>query len=177
MVVDTRTISSKPAVARESWRVRLSPRVVALLRLVLAQGVAEKIGPGRTGEDAMKRPSAALAIVVAAVVLLLLSSYGAGSIASAELLTNGGFESDLAGWTRPSWMEGNAKIASGTATAHTGSKSLNFVGRGSGIYVNQEVATSPGQAINMSGWVNMVVRGSSTDGVIELVGSTSMGEP
>lgn len=84
-----------------------------------------------------------------------------------ELLGNGGFESDLSKWDLPPWF---AKAVGVTRSpVHSGSKALAFEGKSNGAYVQQEVSASPGQKVNLSGWVNVTRRDGASSMIVELV--------
>jgi len=86
---------------------------------------------------------------------------------SGERLTNGGFESGLTGWDRPSWFGSSADVVS--SPTHTGSTAFRFQGKTSGPYIQQVVPASPGQMITASGWVQVAARNAAMSGAVELV--------
>jgi hypothetical protein len=51
---------------------------------------------------------------------------------------------------------------------HSGQQAFRFSGKSSGPYVQQDVATAAGQALSVSGWVN-VPTSKSTGAVVELL--------
>lgn len=77
-----------------------------------------------------------------------------------ERLQNGGFESGLAGWERPAWYASTVDVAGGA---------LRFQGRSSGPYVQQNVPTSAGSMVTVSGRVNVTARGNGMAGAVELL--------
>jgi hypothetical protein len=87
---------------------------------------------------------------------------GAGST-----LANGGFESGISGWDRPSWFASVADVQS--AVVRTGAAAFRFKGPSSGPYIQQDVATRAGASVTFSGWVNVAARGAGMSGVIEVV--------
>jgi glucose/arabinose dehydrogenase len=84
-----------------------------------------------------------------------------------ERLTNGAFEDDLTGWDRPPWFAAIAGIQ--TATVHSGNKAFHFSGRAQGPYLQQEIAVTAGEILNVSGWLNVTAANRGMSGVVELV--------
>ena len=82
-------------------------------------------------------------------------------------LTNGGFESGLTGWERPSWFAAAADVQS--SVVRTGASAFRFKGPSSGPYIQQDVASRAGASVTFGGWVNVAVRGAGMSGVVELV--------
>lgn len=88
-----------------------------------------------------------------------------------ERLYNPGFEEAISGWFIPSWL--SKVITAVTDGCHSGSQCLRYQGRGSGVYVQQEVDASPGETLRVTGWINLAERRGSTTMVVELVARDS----
>ncbi|MHB1161928.1 MAG: glycosyl hydrolase [Chloroflexota bacterium] len=84
-----------------------------------------------------------------------------------ELLANGGFEGGLANWFIPSWF---AQTASADGSqVHGGSRALKFQGNVAGPYSYQEVAASPGQKVDFSGWVKVPQVNGDMSMIVDMV--------
>jgi hypothetical protein len=120
-------------------------------------------------EDTMKQHQSTISRLAALAAAAMLC--GTPQLASANLVTNGGFETgNLSGWNlSPSWVfdfvcfNGQAAGAA-TCSANTGTYAMTF-GRAGGLdTLSQVVTTTAGAAYNLSFWLrNNNPLGSATE--------------
>jgi hypothetical protein len=87
--------------------------------------------------------------LMAGAAMAIVASAAAVSANAAELVSNGGFESGLSGWT----LTGNTGYSSITSAAHSGSYAYSNGAVGSLGSISQTVATVAGQSYDFSFWL------------------------
>lgn len=90
-----------------------------------------------------------------------------------DKLTNGGFESGLAGWAYQSWLASVVKVCG--EELHGGVYGLCLKGKASGLTVTQDVQATANQRVELSGWVKTDPNSLSSNLVVELVARNQYG--
>ena len=117
-------------------------------------------------------------------VLMILAVFAMTGIASAELLTNGGFETgDLTGWNLG---PGDLTVGAPGVGAHAGSFAARLnalsdgvpeINQGAFVGVNPIIPASPGQEFSLSGYMltEFTLPGGATFGLFKIVFEDALG--
>jgi hypothetical protein len=151
---------------------------------VTVTGVAAVAGSNNTQFDVSFTPLAALGTYTLTLSTDISDLYGNAltaytatlTVASASLVTNGGFETgDFTGWTQ-SGDTGATGVITGTAgstTVHSGTHAARF-GPNTLGFLSQTLTTTVGASYTLSFWLSHPVSDTGTEWLVRVGGNTLM---